>query len=116
MMPLSKARNRERMRQSRSHKRLNTQLGMRLRERKLKPIRLCEVCGYSQTVDTHHEGELREEHTLCPNCHGLITRHIKTLGQLLPSTESKPVQPKQPNMYLTIPQSIDADGNPVYEE
>ena len=53
-MPLSKARNRERMRESRLHKRL------------------------------------------------------------LPSAESKPVQPKQPNMYLTIPQTIDADGNPIY--
>ena len=89
-MPLSKARNRERMRQSRLHKRLNAQLGMRLRERKLKPIRLCE---------------------------GLITRHIKTLGQLLPSTGSKPVQPKVLiDTVLERPVShwVDADGNAIY--
>jgi len=93
-MSLSKARNRERMREFRLHKRLDTQLAMRLRERNSKPVRVCEACGYSQTVDTHHEGELREKHTLCPNCHGLVTRRIKTLEQLLPLTESKPVQPK----------------------
>lgn len=100
-MPLSKKRNKDRMKIIRLHKRLNTQLTLCLRERKLKPVKSCEVCGYSQTVDTHHEGELRKEHTLCPNCHGLITRHIKTLGQLLPSQTLKPVQPKP---------DIDADG------
>ena len=95
------------------HKRLDTQLTMRLRERNLKPIRLCEACGYSQTVDRHHEGELREEHILCPNCHGLITRHIKTLEQLIPPLESKPVQPMSfRRKALTL---IDAEGNTIPE-
>ena len=110
-MPLSKRRNRDRMREVRLHKHLDTQLTMRLRERALRPLRVCEACGYSLTVDTHHEGKLREEHTLCPNCHGLITRHILTLEQLLSPYQSKPVQPKPANKV-----EIDADGNIIYEE
>jgi len=42
----------------------------------------CEICGYSETIDLHHEGEAREEHWLCPNHHALITRGIKTLDEL----------------------------------
>ena len=38
------------------------------------------------------------------------------LEKLLCSSQtSKSVQPKRPNMYLTIEQSIDADGNPIYD-
>jgi len=44
---------------------------------------VCEVCGYGETVDLHHEGEEREEHILCPNCHALITRKLATLEGLL---------------------------------
>lgn len=50
----------------------------------------CEVCGYDETVDLHHEGN-REEHILCPNHHALITRGVKTLGELL--TNDKDVRP-----------------------
>jgi len=42
----------------------------------------CEVCNYSLTFDVHHDGDNREEHILCPNCHALITRGIKTLDEL----------------------------------
>ncbi len=42
----------------------------------------CEVCGYSLTIDLHHEGQEREEHLLCPNCHALITRGLATLEEL----------------------------------
>lgn len=113
------------MRLIRLHKRLDTQLAMHLRERKFQAIKYCEACGYSQTVDTHHEGEQREEHALCPNCHGLITRHIKTLEQLLSSQTSKSVQPK-PIVKPLIDQfnegyalfgkpELDDDGNPIPE-
>lgn len=55
----------------------------------------CEVCGYSLTTDTHHENKERIEHRLCPNCHALITRGIKTLDELLNKTpvETQPVIP-----------------------
>ena len=43
----------------------------------------CEVCGYTSVLDLHHDGENREEHILCPNCHALITRGILTLKELL---------------------------------
>lgn len=119
-MPLSKVKDKERKRKERTKSRLDKllcqpQFAMRLRERKVKPIRYCEACGYSETVDVHHEGEQREEHTLCPNCHGLITRHIRTLEQLLPSQTLNPVQPKH-KMYMAgveIHIDIDADGNPI---
>ena len=42
----------------------------------------CIVCGYSETVDTHH-GYGNITYTLCPNHHALITRRIKTLEELL---------------------------------
>ena len=117
-MPLSKKRNRDRMRESRLHGQLSQpQLTMRLRERKTKPVRVCEVCGYSDTVDTHHEGIDRVEHTLCPTHHALITRGIKTLGQLSPPAASNVVQPKPSNKPVLPPgvAYIDGDGSPVYE-
>jgi len=59
---------------------------------------VCEACGYLETVDLHHEGVNREEHILCPNCHALITRGIKTLAELLPPS----LHPK-----------VDADGQAI---
>ena len=88
-MSLSKARDAERKRGERAKTRLDIlveepQFAMRfLRERMYRPVMSCEVCGFNRTVDTHHEGESREEHTLCPNCHAQITRGIQTLEQLL---------------------------------
>lgn len=32
----------------------------------------CQVCGYDEVVDLHHEGDLL--YALCPNHHALITR------------------------------------------
>lgn len=40
----------------------------------------CEICGYQDTIDIHHEGI--KTYNLCPNHHALITRNIKTLEQL----------------------------------
>ena len=42
----------------------------------------CEVCGWVKSTETHHEGEAREEHILCPNHHALITRDLATLEEL----------------------------------
>ena len=42
----------------------------------------CEVCGYKEVLDNHHDGSNEEEHTLCPNCHALITRRKYTLAEL----------------------------------
>ncbi len=52
---------------------------------------VCEVCGFTDTVDLHHDGPDRVEHILCPNCHAMITRGLKTLLDL---TED-PVRPEQ---------------------
>ena len=41
----------------------------------------CIICGYDLTTDVHHEGKTLV--ILCPNHHALITRKIKTLGELL---------------------------------
>ena len=118
-MPLSKKRDRARKQVERAKIRLDRQLSqpqltMRLRDRRVKPVRECEVCGYSDTVDTHHEGADRVEHTLCPTHHALITRGIKTLGQLSPPAGANPVQPK--TLDAASPVWLDADGNPVYAD
>lgn len=43
---------------------------------------ICEVCGHKGVTDIHHEGEAREIHYLCPNCHAEITRCKITLQEL----------------------------------
>lgn len=40
----------------------------------------CEICGYKEVTDIHHEGN--EVYRLCPNHHALITRGIKTATDL----------------------------------
>ena len=120
-MPLSKERDRVRKKRERVKTRLDKllckpQFAMRLKERKVKPIRGCKVCGYSETVDEHHEGVDRVVHLLCPNHHGLITRGIRTLGQLLPPQTLNPVQPEPdngdgPRRFYGNGDDIDADGN-----
>ncbi len=117
-MPLSKERMRERKKQDRARIRFDKQLAkpqlvMRLREPKVKPNRCCEVCGYSETVDIHHEGGLREEHTLCPNHHSLITRGIKTMGQLLSVAGANPVIPNMVDKSLGPQPVIDATSPSV---
>ena len=135
-MPLSKKRDRARKRLLRLERQLaSPQITMRLRERKTKPVRECEVCGYPGVVDTHHEGTDRVEHTLCPNHHAQITRGLKTLEQLSPPARANRVQPKPSDedilaaiAYLDnadvptddremepMPSYIDADGHPVYD-
>lgn len=42
----------------------------------------CELCGYGETVDIHHEGEERVEVVLCPNHHALLTRGLTSLEEL----------------------------------
>ena len=49
-------------------------------KRKTAPKLPCEICGYSETVDRHREGD--EIVILCPNHHCLITRGIKSLKEL----------------------------------
>ena len=49
--------------------------------------KLCELCGYNMTIDTHHiipkyQGgphDIENLMVICPNCHGLITRGFLTL-------------------------------------
>lgn len=44
--------------------------------------KICELCGYNMTIDTHHitpkyqggKHEIDNLMVICPNCHGLITR------------------------------------------
>ena len=50
------------------------------RKRKKKKCKPCEVCGFKETSDLHHES--RKTYILCPNHHALITRGIKTIEQL----------------------------------
>ncbi|KKN64745.1 hypothetical protein LCGC14_0488770 [marine sediment metagenome] len=54
----------------------------------------CFICGYNETIDIHHEGKERVEYSLCPNCHALITRGIKTLAQLVAQQKVKRLKPK----------------------
>lgn len=45
----------------------------------------CEICGYTEILEIHHEWKEDGSYTLhilCPNHHGLITRGIKTLEEL----------------------------------
>ncbi|KKL45396.1 hypothetical protein LCGC14_2356100 [marine sediment metagenome] len=95
----------------------------------------CQVvgCGFSETVDTHHEGEDRQEYILCPNHHALITRGVKTLEDIL--TNNKDVRPndkpnptglinteatKQASLVelrrLTNPDALQCNSSPVEEE
>ena len=64
---------RERARENRATKRLCVKITY-YKKRK------CFICGFDETVDTHHEGT--STYTLCPNHHALITRNIKTIKQL----------------------------------
>jgi len=50
----------------------------------------CEICGYSETTDIHHEGKERKEYILCPNCHALITRGLKTMDELVQPSVVQP--------------------------
>ena len=58
----------------------------------------CEVCGYSMTVDLHHEGAGREEHILCPNHHALITRGLIALPEL--GSNGNQVRPAEADSYI----------------
>jgi acetyl-CoA carboxylase beta subunit len=69
-------------------KRRNTQKtleNLHHRRRKNYPA-ACEICGFTLTLDIHHEG--KELHTLCPNHHALITRRIKSLSDLISEREA----------------------------
>ena len=73
----------------------------------------CEVCGYNKTTDIHHEG--KELHTLCPNCHALITRGVTSLKELQGSTKAvKSLKMGFEPKPLAIPE-LDIDGNPMPE-
>ena len=53
-------------------------------KRRKKSYPPCEVCGFSETSDLHHEEE--KDYILCPNHHALVTRGIKTISQLFDSS------------------------------
>jgi len=75
----------------------------------------CEVCGYSETIDTHHDGLNKEEHILCPNCHALITRGLTTLEELRSNTKPK-VRVLVNGTYKMVDKlEVDAEGNEVPE-
>jgi hypothetical protein len=48
----------------------------------------CQVCGFSEVVDLHHEGQ--DIYWLCPNHHSLITRGKKDINDY----NIKPIQDK----------------------
>ena len=54
---------------------------MRIKRHSPSRWKPCEVCGFKETTDRHHEG--KKIYTLCPNHHALITRGIKTIKELL---------------------------------
>ena len=59
------------------------------------PLKGCQVCGYSDAIDIHHEG--RDLYLLCPNHHAIITRgkariseyKIKPIGNEKVAVEQK---------------------------
>ena len=68
---------------------------LRARQRRglIQEAQICEICGYSQVTDVHHEKNTA--HVLCPNCHALITRGMKTMDELKGMTKAN-VQPFEP--------------------
>jgi len=53
----------------------NNEFRRMIKTNKLEGTIPCIVCGFSETIDLHHEG--RKTYVLCPNHHALITRGIK---------------------------------------
>ena len=65
-----------------SRRNARSRKGMRKSRDRRKLIRddsKCQVCGYSEVVDTHHEGQ--DLYILCPNHHTLITRNKKQIEE-----------------------------------
>lgn len=51
-----------------------------MRNRRIKKVNgKCQVCGYKETLDIHHEG--KDVYVLCPNHHALITRGITQIEE-----------------------------------
>lgn len=89
---------------------------------------ICQVCGFKETIDVHHEGALREIYLLCPNCHALVTRGLKTLDELLSNNQgeqglntlSKSFASRQNRGKMGFERPwigrVDADGNPLPDD
>ncbi len=95
--PVFRAEERERIKSSARRRRRDK--GIRERTLTNRPQNeKCRVvgCGFSETLDTHHEGLDREEYLLCPNHHALITRGIKTLVEL--QTKGEDVRPTKTDL------------------
>ena len=133
-MPLSKKRNKDRMRIARA--------GYGATQGDGGYTGVCVNCGETRVTDTHHKDGNRANNgfnnliTLCPTCHALVTRKVITLDDLVQPKQPKLVQPieglimegnriigVQPKERLSlsykepiipIPE-LDADGNPIPE-
>lgn len=51
----------------------------------------CEICGWSETIDLHHEPD-GSIITLCPNHHSLVSRKELTLKELLARRDAPQVR------------------------
>ena len=108
---------RNKMRQQRLDPLYRQQEALRARQRRgqIQEAQICEICGYSQVTDVHHEKDTT--HILCPNCHALITRGIKTMDELKGITQPD-VQPINLNdiegeLPSVIPKPEDVHPNTV---
>ena len=116
----------EYMRRWSKQRRLDPAYRVRENERARNRVRrnnngICEACGYDKTTDLHHEG--KELHILCPNCHALLTRRIKTMVDLLGSKlmNVKPPETKQEKLamlrtLMANPDALKAESSPLKEE
>jgi len=57
------------------------------RKRKNRKNPNCEICGFNEVIDVHHEFGLL--FYLCPNHHEIITRNGKTIKDLWKNCELK---------------------------
>ena len=93
-MPLSKKRNRDRMRAIRA--------GFYETPGDGGFVGVCATCGETRVTETHHKDGNHKNNffdnliTLCPTCHALITRKLTTLDNLMSATQTEPevVQPE----------------------
>ena len=60
----------------------NSLLSMRRKRAQRKStLPSCEVCGFNEVIEQHHENGKR--YFLCPNHHAIITRNKKSINELL---------------------------------
>jgi len=59
----------------------NARHSTRIKRKRLEGANPCEICGWSKTIDRHHEDD--GIHYLCPNHHSLITRNGVNISELI---------------------------------